>query len=373
MKKQKLSRKSLASTKKSKLLHPKRTVGNKKTVSRISRALKRVRFLPALAISVYATLIWAQPGVSSLSLNSGDVLAKATNISISGLLSATNVQRSSNGVGSLGLDSQLNAAAQAKANDMVSRGYWAHVTPDGKQPWWFITNAGYQYLSAGENLAYGFMTSDATITGWMNSPSHRTNLLNGTFTEVGFGIADTNDYIYNDPPPNGPSTSHGPQTIVVAMYAKPQVGAAEIPTPVATNPAPTPPKVSKAAEPQPETKSEIPAEEEQKPEEAPAEEEKEQDEPIAIAGTGNTTTGTPTRVSRIQLLTGGGAIWSATFVVLAVLSASIIWLMHKGVHARRMLLAGERFLAHHHIHLDLTVLSVIYLGAVLLTTSGTIR
>lgn len=347
----------------------------KKTQKQRPTTLRRsLHFLPAFAISLFATLLWTQPLFASVRIGGPGVLAKATNTSVSGLLSATNAQRSANGVATLTLNSKLNSAAQAKAADMVNRGYWAHVTPDGKQPWWFIANAGYQYTSAGENLAYGFSSSDSTITGWMNSSSHRTNMLNATFTEVGFGIVDTDNYVYNDPQPDGPSTDHGPQTIVVAMYAKPQASAPpaqQSSSPPATQQSTTqnPTASAKPAETTP-----APAPEEAAaPIEEPAEEKiKDEKEPIAVADT-QTTTAAPTKVSRVQLLTGGAAIWSATFVLLAVCAAAALWFMHKGMHLKRYILAGEKFLAHHHIHLDLTVLSIIYLGFVLLSTSGTIR
>jgi len=114
------------------------------------------------------------------------VLGYATDMNSSGLLQGTNAQRSSSGLGGLSYNSQLAAAAQAKANDMASRDYWSHNTPDGATPWTFITNAGYTYNTAGENLAYGFDSSDSTITGWMNSPEHKANILNSGYKEVGW-------------------------------------------------------------------------------------------------------------------------------------------------------------------------------------------
>jgi len=64
--------------------------------------------------------------------SAGNTLAYATEVSTSGLLSSTNSQRASNGVGSLTVNGQLNSAAQAKANDMIARNYWSHTTPDGR-------------------------------------------------------------------------------------------------------------------------------------------------------------------------------------------------------------------------------------------------
>jgi hypothetical protein len=131
-------------------------------------------------------------------------------MSIGNLLSATNQARLSNGVGSLSNNAKLNNAAQAKANDMATRNYWSHNTPEGNPPWVFITNAGYSYSRAGENLAYGFATSADTVDGWMNSPAHRENVLNAGYSEVGFGIVNAPNY-----------NNSGNETLVVAMYAAP--------------------------------------------------------------------------------------------------------------------------------------------------------
>jgi hypothetical protein len=164
-------------------------------------------YLPLLAIAGFSLLLNAWWAPISQTIINHDVLSYATSTSPVGLLQATNIQRSAQNEAELQLNSQLSAAAQAKANDMVQRNYWSHVTPDGNEPWWFVNKAGYQYQSVGENLAYGFTTSDTTIAGWMNSPGHRANILNSQYQDVGFGIANSDNF-----------DSNGQQTIVVAMY-----------------------------------------------------------------------------------------------------------------------------------------------------------
>ncbi len=139
-----------------------------------------------------------------------DVLGYATNVSAQTLLADTNTERAKDSEPSLALSSVLSQAAQDKANDMAKRDYWNHVTPDGKQPWAFIDATGYKYDSAGENLAYGFGTSDDVVAAWMHSPEHRDNILNAGYSEVGFATANAADY-----------QGKGPATIVVALYAKP--------------------------------------------------------------------------------------------------------------------------------------------------------
>lgn len=129
---------------------------------------------------------------------------------IGSLLAYSNSQRAAAGESYLNLNGALDAAAQAKANDMVAQNYWGHYSPSGASPWTFISNAGYGYSAAGENLAYGFASSADVITAWMNSAEHRANLLNGGFVDVGFGIANSPDYV-----------GTGPETIVVAEYGTP--------------------------------------------------------------------------------------------------------------------------------------------------------
>lgn len=78
----------------------------------------------------------------------------------------------------------LSQSACAKLEHMVNGNYWAHIAPDGTEPWRFIGDAGYSYVNAGENLAYGQISEEATIDGWMNSQSHKDNVLGG-FIDIG--------------------------------------------------------------------------------------------------------------------------------------------------------------------------------------------
>lgn len=87
-------------------------------------------------------------------------------------------------------NAQLQAAAQLKANDMAAKGYFAHQSPDGKMPWDWIALVGYPYVYAGENLAVDFNDSKEVNQAWLNSPTHRANLLNPHFTEIGIATAE---------------------------------------------------------------------------------------------------------------------------------------------------------------------------------------
>ncbi len=163
-------------------------------------------FLPLLASIGFLLMVLLSP----LRQPSSAVLATATNISTTNLLQDTNEQRTKNNSPNLVLSDRLSQAAQLKADDMSARNYWSHKTPDGNNPWVFIDKTKYIYTKAGENLAYGFEDSASTVTGWMNSPTHRANMLDKDFSEVGFGIANSNNF-----------NNSGASTIIVAFYAKP--------------------------------------------------------------------------------------------------------------------------------------------------------
>lgn len=106
------------------------------------------------------------------------------------LVDSTNIDRKNVAkLDALTVNPLLVEAAQAKANDMASKGYFAHNSPEGLTPWYWIKGAGYNYLYAGENLAIDFEDSDDVERAWMNSPGHRANILNVHFTEVGIATA----------------------------------------------------------------------------------------------------------------------------------------------------------------------------------------
>lgn len=107
----------------------------------------------------------------------------------SALVNLTNKDRNEEALGILRVNPLLVAAAQAKANDMADKGYFAHNSPDGKTSWYWFGQAGYGFSHAGENLAVNFSDSVDVERAWMNSPTHRANILNGKFTEIGIATA----------------------------------------------------------------------------------------------------------------------------------------------------------------------------------------
>jgi hypothetical protein len=120
------------------------------------------------------------------------ILGFAANISPDEVVRLTNEKRTQAGLLPLSLNSTLSQAAQAKGADMLNKGYWAHVAPDGTQPWVFFTNFGYKYRYAGENLARDFANPQSAVEAWMNSPSHKENLLSPKYKEIGIGVVEGN-------------------------------------------------------------------------------------------------------------------------------------------------------------------------------------
>lgn len=120
----------------------------------------------------------------------GKVLGYAANISPDEVIRLTNEKRAANGLAPLTYSPLLSQSAQAKGADMLNKGYWAHVAPDGTEPWIFFLNAGYQYKYAGENLARDFSSASAAVDAWMASPTHRDNLLSPKYKEIGIGVVE---------------------------------------------------------------------------------------------------------------------------------------------------------------------------------------
>lgn len=119
-----------------------------------------------------------------------NILGYASQISVDEVIRLTNEKRSASGVSALTYNSQLAAAAKAKGEDMLNRDYWAHVSPDGTQPWKFFSDAGYKYRYAGENLAKDFSSPQSAIDAWMASPSHKENMLASKYAEIGIAVVE---------------------------------------------------------------------------------------------------------------------------------------------------------------------------------------
>lgn len=144
----------------------------------------------------------------------GQVLGRESTVTIGGLLEQTNKARANDGENELVLNDKLTEAAQLKAKDMLVQQYWAHEAPDGTKPWKWFGQVDYNYSSAGENLAKNFSTSDAVVLAWLDSPSHRANVLNANYQDVGFAVVDG-------------ELDGQPTSLVVALYGQPTAAAVQ--------------------------------------------------------------------------------------------------------------------------------------------------
>lgn len=192
----------------------------------------------SIIIAVIFVIEWAMIGHSVLLSKNSDFLAE---VLPSVLVDLTNSDRSLNSASSLTVNDKLTLAAQLKANDMASKGYFSHTTPEGFEPWVWLDKAGYSYAYAGENLAVNFFDSADVEKAWMNSPTHKQNLVKPEYTEVGIAMAK-GKYKNQD------------TIFVVQFFGTPKVAKAQ---PVAVVPTPTeqPLKVASATKPTPSTSS----------------------------------------------------------------------------------------------------------------------
>jgi Cysteine-rich secretory protein family len=101
------------------------------------------------------------------------------------LVSLTNTDRMKESLEPLSTDPVLEKAAQLAAEDMAKNGYFAHVSPDGKDPWYWLAQVGYKYSLGGQNLAVQFSDSQDVETAWLNSPTHRANIMKARYTHIG--------------------------------------------------------------------------------------------------------------------------------------------------------------------------------------------
>lgn len=299
---------ALATKTRRKTAHPKRSANHHKRTKRyLNPYWPYIPMLLIVGIGFYLNHAWSAKAA---------VLGSKADFSYQTLLEQTNKERNKHNLVSLTINNQLSKAAQAKAENMVSEDYWSHNTPSGKTPWAFITDSGYQYQTAGENLAYGFRGAKETVRGWMNSPEHRDNILNSTYQEVGFGVASSPDY-----------QKHGPATVVVAEYAQPAGAAANITFTVNNS--------------------------------------------NAVKGSNSKLELAAEKVSRIELITGGNS-W-VLIAMSAITGAAIaVFVVRHGIRIKKMIHQGESFVSHHPI-LDILIVLVITAGILLTRTGGFIR
>lgn len=105
--------------------------------------------------------------------------------------------RVSNGLAPFSLNPSLTSVARYRAQDMIARDYFSHVTPEGKSIYDVLAEHGVAFAQAGENIQYcsppGWKSLEGFIDTWMASSGHRANILNGGFSQLGVGIVDADN------------------------------------------------------------------------------------------------------------------------------------------------------------------------------------
>lgn len=182
---------------------------------------------------------------SSINLPQGNILGYASSITVAEIIEGTNKERAKQGLIALVYNQLLSEAAAGKAQDMFNEQYWAHTSPSGKEPWDFIKNVNYNYKVAGENLARDFDSTAPMIAAWMNSPTHRANIMNSRYRDIGLAVVDGKL--------NGIET-----TLVVQMFGALTTGTAtntapsvDVPAVASTQPTATPTPVPVKLSPPP--------------------------------------------------------------------------------------------------------------------------
>lgn len=113
-----------------------------------------------------------------------------TSLTTDTIIEATNKERIKAGLMPLRSNTHLTQSAMVKTNDMITRQYFEHDSPDGKAVSDLVLAAGYDYVIVGENLARGnFADTNDLVSEWMKSPGHRANILSPKYQEIGAYVA----------------------------------------------------------------------------------------------------------------------------------------------------------------------------------------
>lgn len=167
----------------------------KKRIKRLFIPQKRNNYraglldLPFLSF-LLIVFLFSQFGLNVVALVQPGVLGYASDITPERVIELTNQERVAVGLPPLKLNEKLSQGAQLKAGDMFAFDYWSHESPSGREPWEFFREADYDYRVAGENLARDFMEAEDVIEAWMESPTHKENIVNPKYQDIGVAVVN---------------------------------------------------------------------------------------------------------------------------------------------------------------------------------------
>jgi uncharacterized protein YkwD len=140
-------------------------------------------------LTLYSFILLTSQVLMGITFYSGPSLAQGSaELMKDDIIKLTSVERVVNGQGELGESDLLSQAAKQKLDDMFQNNYWDHVSPTGTEAWDFIKNVSYDYQYAGENLGKGFIDAKSVVAAWMASESHKKNILNPNYNEIGVAV-----------------------------------------------------------------------------------------------------------------------------------------------------------------------------------------
>lgn len=145
---------------------------------------------PSVLSLISLSLFVVQIGIRTTSFSQPAVLGDSANISPAEVIRLTNEKRANAGLPALTYNQALAQAAKEKGENMLANDYWAHVGPDGTQPWYFFAKYNYKYRYAGENLARDFTSASSVVDAWMASQSHRENMLSPKYKDIGIAVVE---------------------------------------------------------------------------------------------------------------------------------------------------------------------------------------
>ncbi|NCN07512.1 CAP domain-containing protein [Candidatus Falkowbacteria bacterium] len=141
-------------------------------------------FLSIISIAlklILMALIFAYPNVTSID----NIEANARD-----LINMTNEYRHSLNLGELSPNARLTQAAVNKAQDLLANQYFAHTSPEGKKFSQWIKDVNYKYFYVGENLAINFNKNEDVFQAWLNSPTHKENIIKPQYQEIGIAVLE---------------------------------------------------------------------------------------------------------------------------------------------------------------------------------------